>query len=182
MIAYSLADYIRLLISALVYGGVFSILECLSICSFCLLKNAFWGIFSVFNYQEKPFEYKIKNDGIKPKRIVCEALTAFRTVLFCMGFIILSFYFFDGEIRIFAVFLSLFVYILFLKYLSPFAFGFITAIFTKVIEFSVISIRVATYPVRCIILHFVSCFSKISKHFMQNSGGCRHKAIDKHIK
>lgn len=179
MIGFSFVEYLRFCVSALIYGGLFSFIECSVGCILSLLKTFLSGLYSAFVYNGEVLSFKFKKaDGMVEEKGKNELLTCLKTILFSFGLIVLSFFVMDGEIRLFAVAISLLSYIPFSKYLSPCLHILVTTVFSKIFEILVIVIRIVTYLPRRIILLVLHLFGIICKYFTQNNISCKLISID----
>lgn len=180
MIAFSISDYITFSISALVYGLVFSLFECFVFCLWGLSGHIASGLISSLFYKGSPFSYTVgEYESKKQKSPGGELLAALRALGFCLGFIIISFAFMDGQIRLFGLCLALLGYIPFSKYVSPCIKRAVFYLGAGIVKFFVIVIRLLTYIPRRVILAFLALFDLFCKHFKQNDRRCKLIAIDK---
>ncbi len=180
MISFSISDYIALSVSALIYGSLFSVFECFVSCFLRLCRAAICGIYSAFFYNGSLFSYSVgKMNKAGGEKKLPEVAVAVRTVLFTLGFIILSFAFMDGQIRTFALCLALTSYLPLSKYITPYILRAILYLGTWLIKINVIIVRIATYIPRRIILALLSLFGIICKYFKQNNRSCKLISIDK---
>lgn len=180
MIAFSISDYIAFSISALIYGFVFPLFECLFFCFCRLSRLAASGLLSSIFYKGSPFCYAVIEDEKNGrKKHQGELLAAVRVIVFSLGFIVLSFAFMDGQIRLFALCLAIISYILFSKYVSGCIKSVVFYLGVRIVKVFVIIIRISTYIPRRIILGLLSLFGIFCKYFKQNNIRCKLIAIDK---
>lgn len=172
------------LVSALIYGMVFSIF-----CSVCkTVAESFRLLFSAFGlvikYDRKLFEVaELKR--CEPV-LICgcfgELIYGFFVIIYMLGFTVLSYFVFDGEIRAFTFLASLLSFFIFEKALAPFLEDVVLKIYICFIKFAVIILRVITYPIRQILLRIAAEFVKKNCKFNFFRAFCHNLFLDKHAK
>lgn len=174
---FSFSNYLSLTLSALVYGLIFSFIVLAASMADFFVKQIFRGVFYSVIYFGRltdvtflTVKYKKKADNKFISNLVC----ASKILFFILGFILVSYSVFDGEIRLFALAVSIFVFFLFSRYVLPIPKKIIFRVFTKIIAYFCILIRVILYPLRKIALHF----AKKSKFYLLFDSICKLNSID----
>ncbi len=153
MIWYSFAESFGAIVSALIYGGIFSIFCILSKSILLLFRLIFKAGASVLFYKGSPFsvpKIDIKAEEDKTESLRGEFFAAVKVILYSMGLTVLLYYTLDGAFRAFAVLASLISLLLVSRFLSPKLLKVLLAIFKSLLWLSVPIIRLVFYPLRAL--------------------------------
>lgn len=173
MISFSINEYLSALFSAFIYGTIFSVFECafkfIIFFSRAFAKAVYDGFFYKGRLRSVPKYY-----GVSPKlsAIVMECLSASRVILFCLGFVIQSYIFLDGELRLFTLVFSILGFCLTSRFISGYVLRALKMVFSLLLRFFVLLNRFFSFIPRVIILAFMHKFSKICKFFKHNDISC----------
>lgn len=111
MKGFTLAEIFESVLSALIYGGAFEVLcRILSIFSFALWAVVEAPIFSlreaIVKRRRKPTPSLFKSFLTLARELFCSIILIFKVTLFTLGFILLSYYSLDGELRLYMLILA----------------------------------------------------------------------------
>lgn len=177
MLYYSFYSYIAFAASALIYGLIFSfVILSISTVAF-IISQIFRGVFLSVFYNGRLTDVlipKSKEKKSKENKFLSNLACALKIIIFTLGFILVSYSAFDGEIRLFALVISILSFFVFSRYVFPIPERIIFLIFSKIIAYFCILIRIILYPLRRIVL----CFVKKARIYLHFDNICKLNSID----
>lgn len=165
MISYTFTEIFNSLLSALVFGSVFSLF-----CSICRLARLYFGMLLSALYGSVVYDGKLFSRPDlnrferrhRESRLISEISAFFSVVLFFWGIILISYLTLDGDVRIYLVIFAFLAFLISERLFSRF--------FIKILCFGFELILFSfTVILRIIILPFKIIFSFLSKIVRKNS-------------
>ncbi len=171
MIWNSLEDFCLSLLSALIYGMVFSLLCLLYELLLQLFKWLKFAFFASVCYSGRLISFPklpMENSRVH-SNILFEIISAFSVILFSLGLTVLSYFTLDGKIRAFSFVFSLAGYMLSHCFLTKNTKRFLYFFLKKAILAIIIILRIVTYLPRAVFLSISTKCGKKNK-FMRVFG------------
>ena len=168
MIAFTTREILLSVISAVIYGVIYSFFMLLCRLSSATFRGAFTVLFQAISPKGKIGEF----DRIKMSKIIIESekskakkeiFTAFSVILFFVGYIIVSYAVSDGVIRGYTLFLSATAFLLFSKYPIRFVECFTCYLLEKFFNLSCLVLRLVFRPFLLIFTKIVKIINKRAK-------------------
>lgn len=152
MISFTLQETINSILSALIYGLIFSIVLVLLGCSVRMIGTVLTSLRQAFFYTGRiSTPLALPQEANRSSSLLRAVYAALRTVAFFLGFLLLSYYALDGCIRIYMLLISLFSCLLFRTMAERLA-HFIGKLLLRLLFCAVVVIRFASFPVRFALL------------------------------
>ena len=161
--SFSWAEILRGIFSAAFYGSFFALLISFAKTCFAIASYVFEGLKSVFVYTGSLFCVDAEFELSSVPRIALdgEILRSLLVILYTVGFCVTSYVGYDGEIRIYALVVSLCAFYITKKLASLTFERMILILFLIFLRILIPAFRLAFYPVRRI---FLFIFLKINKN------------------
>jgi len=174
---FTFNSYLVLMLSALIYGLVFSLIIFAASIADYFITQFFRGIYLCVIYDGRITDVyipKTKEKKNTENKFLSNLVCALKILLFTLGFIFVSYSVFDGEIRLFALALASFSFFIFSGYVFSIPKRVIFWILSKIVAYICILTRIILYPFRQIVLYFV----KKTRLYLRFDGICKLNSID----
>ena len=112
----------------------------------------------------------------KLKRLFDDFKIVIEVILFCVGFILLSYLYGDGDIRAYTILISIFGYLITVNYLCPHSLIF--RLIILVLNTLTLVLRIATLPIRPFYIFFCKIFLKFTENITRSAPLLTPKSID----